>query len=131
MAELSDKERSVYLAKLAEQAERYDEMVDEMKLVAQHASSDGELSVEERNLLSVAYKNVIGARRASWRIVSSIEQKEESKGHTANITMIKEYKSKVCPISGHSHPCPAAFGPCQFQASCPYCKPVFVNYPDY
>lgn len=95
MAELSDKERSVYLAKLAEQAERYDEMVDEMKLVAQHASSDGELSVEERNLLSVAYKNVIGARRASWRIVSSIEQKEESKGHTANIAMIKEYKSKV------------------------------------
>mmetsp|Transcript_3167 Transcript_3167/g.5768 ORF Transcript_3167/g.5768 Transcript_3167/m.5768 type:complete len:261 (-) Transcript_3167:225-1007(-) len=95
MAELSDKERSVYLAKLAEQAERYDEMVDEMKLVAQHASSDGELSVEERNLLSVAYKNVIGARRASWRIVSSIEQKEESKGHTANITMIKEYKSKI------------------------------------
>lgn len=39
-----------------------------------------ELTVEERNLLSVAYKNVIGARRASWRIVSSIETKEESKG---------------------------------------------------
>ena len=35
--------------------------------------------VEERNLLSVGYKNVIGARRASWRILSSIEQKEESK----------------------------------------------------
>ena len=44
------------------------------------ASSDQELTVEERNLLSVAYKN---ARRASWRIVSSIEQKEESKGNEA------------------------------------------------
>ena len=40
-----------------------------------------DLTVEERNLLSVAYKNVIGARRASWRIVSSIETKEENKGH--------------------------------------------------
>ena len=48
-------------------------MVENMKRVA---SSDQELTVEERNLLSVAYKNVIGARRASWRIVSSIEQKE-------------------------------------------------------
>ena len=55
----------------------YSEMVENMKRVA---SSDQELTVEERNLLSVAYKNVIGARRASWRIVSSIEQKEESKG---------------------------------------------------
>ncbi|CAO2593929.1 14-3-3 protein epsilon [Lemmus lemmus] len=40
------------------------------------AGMDVELTVEERNLLSVAYKNVIGARRASWRIISSIEQKE-------------------------------------------------------
>ena len=36
-----------------------------------------ELVNEERNLLSVAYKNVVGARRSSWRIISSIEQKCE------------------------------------------------------
>lgn len=63
-----------------------------MKLVA---SSDQELTVEERNLLSVAYKNVIGARRASWRIVSSIEQKEESKGNEAQVHMIKGYREKI------------------------------------
>ncbi|GAW00801.1 14-3-3 protein [Lentinula edodes] len=86
------REDSVYLAKLAEQAERYEEMVENMKRVA---SSDQELTVEERNLLSVAYKNVIGARRASWRIVSSIEQKEESKGNEAQVSMIKGYREKI------------------------------------
>lgn len=85
-------EDSVYLAKLAEQAERYEEMVENMKVVA---SADQELTVEERNLLSVAYKNVIGARRASWRIVTSIEQKEESKGNDNQVTLIKDYRSKI------------------------------------
>ncbi|OIC53401.1 hypothetical protein A7L55_19595 [Acinetobacter baumannii] len=80
------------MAKLAEQAERYDEMVEAMKRVAK---LDVELTVEERNLLSVGYKNVIGARRASWRIMSSIEQKEDAKGNDHNVKRIKEYRQKV------------------------------------
>jgi len=87
-----ERETDVYMAKLAEQAERYDEMVNYMKNVAKLGV---ELSVEERNLLSVAYKNVIGARRASWRIISSIEQKEESKGNEAQVGKIKTYRNKV------------------------------------
>ncbi|XP_021638491.2 14-3-3-like protein B isoform X3 [Hevea brasiliensis] len=87
-----DRESFVYVAKLAEQAERYDEMVEAMKKVAK---LDGALTVEERNLLSVGYKNVVGARRASWRILSSLEQKEESKGNEANVKRIKEYRHKV------------------------------------
>src|SRR3954462_8838561 len=67
-------------------------MVKNMKEVA---FANTELSVEERNLLSVAYKNVIGARRASWRIVTSIEQKEESKGNSTQVTLIKEYRQKI------------------------------------
>jgi len=86
------REENVYMAKLAEQAERYDEMVSYMKEVAKLGV---ELTVEERNLLSVAYKNVIGARRASWRIVSSIEQKEESKGNESQVKKIKEYRNKI------------------------------------
>ena len=61
------------------------------------ASPAEELGVEERNLLSVAYKNVIGARRASWRIVSSIESKEESKygAESDTVKLIQKYKANV------------------------------------
>eukprot|EP00695_Tsukubamonas_globosa_P000402 TRINITY_DN129_c0_g1_i1.p1 TRINITY_DN129_c0_g1~~TRINITY_DN129_c0_g1_i1.p1 ORF type:complete len:288 (-),score=185.94 TRINITY_DN129_c0_g1_i1:59-838(-) len=86
------REDNTYMAKLAEQAERYDEMVESMKQVAK---LDVELTVEERNLLSVAYKNVIGARRASWRIVSSIESKEENKGNEGLVSKIKAYRNKI------------------------------------
>ncbi|KAG8090693.1 hypothetical protein GUJ93_ZPchr0011g28600 [Zizania palustris] len=91
------REESVYKAKLAEQAERYDEMVEYMERVARAAGSGGgkELSVEDRNLLSVAYKNVIGARRASWRIISSIEQKEEGRGNEAHAATIRSYRAKI------------------------------------
>jgi len=82
------------MAKLAEQAERYEEMVEYMEKVAKTVDVE-ELTVEERNLLSVAYKNVIGARRASWRIVSSIEQKEESRKNEEHVTLIKEYRGKI------------------------------------
>lgn len=90
----SPREENVYMAKLAEQAERYEEMVEFMEKVV--AALDGEeLTVEERNLLSVAYKNVIGARRASWRIISSIEQKEESRGNEDHVASIKKYRSQI------------------------------------
>ena len=89
---VDEREKNVYLAKLAEQAERYDEMAEHMKVVAQ---CNQELSVEERNLISVAYKNAVGSRRASWRIISSVEQKEASKGNTQNVDMAKAYRIRV------------------------------------
>ncbi|CAI9758215.1 unnamed protein product [Fraxinus pennsylvanica] len=91
----SPREESVYKAKLAEQAERYEEMVEFMEKVVASVDGGEELTVEERNLLSVAYKNVIGARRASWRIISSIEQKEESRGNESHVSAIKGYRSKI------------------------------------
>ena len=51
--------------------------------------------VDERNLLSVAYKKVVGTRHASWRIISSIEQKEESKGLEKHVGTIREYRQKM------------------------------------
>lgn len=71
----------------------FPEMVEAMKKVA---VSGIELSVEERNLLSVAFKNVIGARRASWRIMTSIEQKSESKDDSSKQNQVKNYRTQVC-----------------------------------
>lgn len=77
-------------AKLAEQAERYDDMASAMKQVTE---TGNELSNEERNLLSVAYKNVVGARRSSWRVISSIEQKSEGSGTKQE--MAKNYRANI------------------------------------
>lgn len=70
------------------------DMVSAMKKVAENLiESKKSLSVEERNLLSVAYKNVIGSRRSSWRILSSLEQKE-NEGEKKR-EAIADYRKKV------------------------------------
>ncbi|KAM3858105.1 14-3-3 protein beta/alpha-1-like [Diretmus argenteus] len=86
---MTDKEDLVQKAKLAEQAERYDDMAAAMKAVTEEGS---ELTNEERNLLSVAYKNVVGARRSSWRVVSSMEQKSEG---TEKATLAMKYRQTI------------------------------------
>ena len=85
------------MAKLAEQAGRYDEMV---KATAAIAKMNVDLTVEERSLLSVAYKNAVGARRASWKIISSIEQKEAESDKASIIT---EYRAKVRTVGGPTY----------------------------
>jgi len=77
-------------AKLAEQSERYDDMSDFMKDCVKFNKP---LTVEQRNLLSVAYKNVVGARRSSWRVISSIEQKYDN--NEKKQKMAREYRQKI------------------------------------
>lgn len=90
-------EEHVSLAKLAEQAERYEDMAASMKTVVE---KNNPLSSEERNLLSVAYKNVVGSKRSAWRIVSSIESKlrsadSEEENSTMKLELAKEYRKKI------------------------------------
>lgn len=87
---MKTREELVLEAKLAEQAERYDDMVKSMKSVVENA--EGDLSDEERNLLSVAYKNVVGARRSAWRIVQSLEAKAED---PSKKELTKSYSNKI------------------------------------
>jgi len=92
MALQKKREELVYQAKLAEQAERFDEMVQFMKSVAQ--LEDTNLSIDERNLLSVAYKNAVGNRRSSVRVLSSMQQSQKNKDPERQ-QVIDEYLNKV------------------------------------
>jgi len=59
------------LSQAAEAAERFDDMVKIMKaLVEKQLSSETALTADMRNLLSVAYKNVVGVKRSSWRMLN-------------------------------------------------------------
>jgi tetratricopeptide (TPR) repeat protein len=68
------------MARTAEASDRYEDMCKFMKYLVTEIGikKNHHLSVEERNLLSVAYKNVIGARRSSWRTLPMIVEEEET-----------------------------------------------------
>eukprot|EP00794_Sanderia_malayensis_P003369 gene3369-3858_t len=91
---MAEKRDELFLmAKLAEQAERYEDMVQCMKQLTELGGDP--LNEDERNLLSVAYKNVVGARRSAWRIVNSIKEKDEEKGNDAKKAIAKEYLAQI------------------------------------
>ncbi|CAF1084217.1 unnamed protein product [Adineta steineri] len=87
---MTNMNEQVEFAKLAGQAERYTDMVNAMKTVAE---SNSELTIEERNLLSIAYKNVIGTYRSPWRAISSIEQ--EANGTEQQQKLTTKYRQKI------------------------------------
>lgn len=79
----------VFLARVAEAAERFDDMCAIMKRIAHMKVA---LTEDERNLLSVAFKNAIGSRRAAWRTLHA----EEYKGNE----LIKFYEDFIEPEFG-------------------------------
>jgi len=79
----------VELVRVAETAERYEDMCKFVKQLVEMKSKEGnDLDVDERNLLSVAYKNVVGAKRASWRtLAGGFDDADEE--------LLKKYKTIV------------------------------------
>ena len=69
---MSDVEEQIFLARVAEQAERHEDMVEFLKTVLNQKG--GDINADERNLVSVAFKNLIQSKRAAVRTISAIEQ---------------------------------------------------------
>lgn len=89
-----------YYAELAEQSERYDDMAGFMlEHIARDEGNYNQISEDERarvrNLLGVAFKNAVAGRRSSWRVISSIEQKEGEKGNADHEKMVEEFRRSV------------------------------------
>ena len=85
------REEYVYLAKLYERAERFPDMV---KSINKFVELDPKLTKDERNILSAGYKNIISDKRAAWRLLNSMERKEEKK-NSPQVTSIKEIKESI------------------------------------
>ena len=85
------REEYVYLAKLYERAERFPDMV---KSINKFVEMEPKLTKDERNILSAGYKNIISDKRASWRLLNSMERKEEKK-NSPQVANIREVKAKI------------------------------------
>ena len=76
------------MARVAEQAERFDDMVGFLKQVVGSKSED--FTTEERNLLSVGFKNQIGSKRTAIRTISAIEQNPKYQKFNDGLTKYKK-----------------------------------------
>jgi len=70
---------TLHLAKLAEQAERFSDMWEEMCNLTKLEGVGGTLTEEERNMLASSFKNAVGTGRAAWRVFSSAKKEEEKR----------------------------------------------------
>ena len=78
------------MARVAEQAERFEDMVDYLSKVL--TEKGGDVTSDERNLLSVAFKNLISSKRAACRTISAIEQNPKYQNF---LSALQAYKKEI------------------------------------
>ena len=87
---MSSLEENIFMARVAEQAERFDDMVYYLQEVVKVKNED--FTTEERNLLSVGFKNQIGSKRTAIRTISAIEQNPKYQKFNEGLS---SYKKKI------------------------------------
>jgi len=83
-------EEQIFLARVAEQAERFEDMVHFLSVVLDAKGAD--VTSDERNLLSVAFKNLISSKRAACRTIAAIEQNPK---YAKFSDALANYKSQI------------------------------------
>jgi len=85
-------DKYIVLARVAEGAERFDEMADFM---GQRVQSGVPLNAEEREMFSAAFKRALQGRRQAVRVSVGVAAQEEADGHNQLAELAEGYKSKV------------------------------------
>ena len=83
-------EKKIFMARVADQAERYEDMVQFLEEIIKDSSED--VSMDVRNLLSVGFKNLISAQRSAWKTVQAIEQNKKYQDYSSSCA---EYRNKI------------------------------------
>ena len=84
-------EEKIFLARVAEQAERFEDMVSFLNEAIDLKSGE-DFTVDERNLLSVGFKNLIGSQRGAIRTIGAIEQNPKYQKFN---DALSQYKVKI------------------------------------
>lgn len=87
---MSNIEEQIFMARVAEQSERFRDMVDFLKPVIKEKGAS--LTTDERNLLSVAFKNLVSQQRTAIRTISAIEQNQK---YAKFAGAMGEYKKQI------------------------------------
>ncbi|TFK75943.1 14-3-3 protein [Pluteus cervinus] len=86
----------LFIAELAGEAERYEDVVSEIKAIINE--NDGRLTTDERNLLSVAYKNLTNTQRNSWRTIDGFEKHQAARtsgSATRTLVLIRQQRDRI------------------------------------
>ena len=84
----------IFLSRVAEQAGRFEDMAES---VAHLVTVGQELTFDERCLFSLAFRNVVGTRRAAWRALATLEHQEAAAGglRASKTESIRSYRSAI------------------------------------
>ncbi|TBU43349.1 14-3-3-like protein [Dichomitus squalens] len=83
----------LFLAKIADQAERYHDVIAQLKdIINDH---NAQLTIDERNLLSIAYKNLTATLRASWRTIDALQKKEALSSTRRQVKLMRVQKDRI------------------------------------
>ena len=83
-------EQNIFLSRVAEQSERFRDMINFLKPVISEKGAN--LTYDERNLLSVAFKNLVSQERTAIRTIAAIEQNPK---YAPYIVTLKNFKKKI------------------------------------